>query len=308
MTNAVVLVFPLNNFHINETEEFVFSENIRIRKISDKERQTALKSKLITGKAGLIIPQFDFVLEEVASKEIYRYVYQAISSMRLLKAGNIEYTSIIRKKDPKIHMIPIMPCTHGHGFYILDPLELHELKELYIMTEQARSDPNIDLSLRRFNSSYAKGNIGDILLDLMISLETLYLSGESEKSFRLRSYITKFLEDKVENRIEMWHFIKTAYDLRSRIVHDGIRMPHKIGIKTQTEPIDVITFLNRIENYVRVSLRKFLEIESRNENLTVLKIRNFIEETIIDSKFDWNACMKKRTKTSKTKSTEMSDT
>ena len=36
-------------------------------------------------------------------------------------------------------------------------------------------DNNFKLSLRKFNSSYAKGDIGDILLDLMIALIVIML-------------------------------------------------------------------------------------------------------------------------------------
>jgi len=290
MTEETILVFPLNYFFINEIEEFAFNENIRIRKITSDELQFA-KTKPATGKAGLIFPKFDFVLEEKADpKDTGKYVYQAVSAMRLLKTGNIEYTSICRKKDLKIHLIPIMPCTHGFGglFYILDPPDLPKLKTLFVALDKGMKDNNFELSLRKFNSSYAKGDIGDTLLDLMIALETLYLSGESEKSFRLRLSMVNFLEDKVENKFEMWHFLKEAYALRSRIVHDGIRMPHRIQVSNIKEPVDVTTFLRNVEDYVRFSLTKFLELKSRNKDLTVLEMRNLIEESIINQEFDWN--------------------
>ena len=60
-------------------------------------------------------------------------------------------------------------------------------------------------------------------------------------------------------------FHKKAYELRGKIVHDGVFLPHSIKIGNAKIPRQA--FLNKIEDYVRISLREYVEWKMTNRTL-----------------------------------------
>ena len=77
-----------------------------------------------------------------------------------------------------------------------------------------------DLAIEYFNKSYNEPYPRDSFLDLMIVLENLYLKNTSQElSYRLSMRMAHILGKNKEERIHIYHFIKEAYTLRSKIVH-----------------------------------------------------------------------------------------
>ena len=77
-----------------------------------------------------------------------------------------------------------------------------------------------DLAIEYFNKSYNEPYPRDSFLDLMIVLENLYLKNISQElSYRLSMRIAHILGNNKEERIHIYHLIKEAYSLRSKIVH-----------------------------------------------------------------------------------------
>jgi hypothetical protein len=77
-----------------------------------------------------------------------------------------------------------------------------------------------DLAIEYFNKSYNEPYPRDSFLDLMIVLENLYLKNISQElSYRLSMRMAHVLGNNKEERIHIYHLIKEAYSLRSKIVH-----------------------------------------------------------------------------------------
>ena len=78
-----------------------------------------------------------------------------------------------------------------------------------------------DLAIEYFNKSYIEPYTPrDSFLDLMITLENLFLKGtHQELSYKLSMRMAYILGKDKKDRINIYRFIKDAYNLRSKIVH-----------------------------------------------------------------------------------------
>ncbi|MHC1592740.1 MAG: hypothetical protein ACXQT1_01510, partial [Methermicoccaceae archaeon] len=83
------------------------------------------------------------------------------------------------------------------------------------------SSSYIQLPLGRFNDAYSRMKDEDRLVDYIIVLESLLLSGGemSEMSYRLGLRAAHLLAKSAEDRERIFETVKAAYDLRSRVVH-----------------------------------------------------------------------------------------
>ena len=118
----------------------------------------------------------------------------------------------------------------------------------------------LELALRRFDQSYGRVGVEDQLIDYMIAFEALYLNDagaqeRGEMRFRLALRVAQFLRE-LNQRKSLYREMRTAYDMRSSIVHGDVYDPPKVdGVV-----IPVEEYISRIENYLRESLIKFLRL------------------------------------------------
>lgn len=86
----------------------------------------------------------------------------------------------------------------------------------------------IDLALSYFNKSYIEPyTFRDGFIDCIIALENLFLKNTSQElGYKLRIRIAHLLGKNIEDRKELFEFMKEAYSLRSMIVHG--EKPHKL--------------------------------------------------------------------------------
>lgn len=123
----------------------------------------------------------------------------------------------------------------------------------------------LTLALRRFNLSYDRRHPEDRLIDQMIAFEALYLAdikgdGRAEKQFRLALRVAYFLESGTLRR-GVYTDMKRAYTARSSIVHgEKPKLPTPGGAAMSLEDFTIT-----IDNYLRRSLCKFLELTQQPE-------------------------------------------
>lgn len=154
------------------------------------------------------------------------------------------------------------------GVYTLQEDEKSDFLTLFNKIRERLTD-GLDKKLRfalgRFNMVYWSKTIDDRLLNYVFTLESLFLSGKSEKKFRLCCYVTSTLSDDSEdNPKDIWNYIEAAYDVRSNIVHGvGIRQGLiSVGKGDEKMKIPAVEFADKIEEYTRKSLLRVLEEES----------------------------------------------
>ena len=107
------------------------------------------------------------------------------------------------------------------------------------------------LSSKYFNKSYTEPYTPrDSFLDLMITLENLFLKGTNQElSYKISMRMAYVLGKDKDDRKKIFDFIKDAYNLRSKIVHGE-----------ESNKLDNQKFLE-LRELTKESLKYFLEYE-----------------------------------------------
>jgi hypothetical protein len=183
----------------------------------------------------------------------------------LLKEGNVRVSQWILFKPL---YWPERGTSHGLGTfgghpppsieYVLEKYDEASVRAILKLLAQSRPylRGSLGVALRRFNSANERLKDEDRLLDLIIAMEALLLRGDeqNELGFRFALRGTALISDK-KIRKEIFSNLKSAYDLRSRIVH-GER-EHSINklLKRLREKngldMSLSTFTQSIENIAR---------------------------------------------------------
>ncbi|OLS12209.1 MAG: hypothetical protein RBG13Loki_4173 [Promethearchaeota archaeon CR_4] len=186
-----------------------------------------------------------------------------VTSFRLQKPGWIGFEFLPYIQPPEDLKDP---------FIIDNETERDEIRERYknieeIVLNRDLNDPIFRLALRRFNRSYNDEFKEDILIDLMICFETLFIRArESPKSGCLKCRVGSFLEYKdfinsskistVENDFER------ASRLRNCVVHEGKQYDllfERYNRAIQRYPGTPWDFLLKLREYARFSLQGYIK-------------------------------------------------
>lgn len=183
-----------------------------------------------------------------------------LTALRLIKGGTIGYRLSLYEIIPKpknrdiphpLAMFSPHQAAYAEGEYRLSEGDVEELRTFWSEIKEAlvkgKELGALHLAISRFESSYLKAEHADKFIDLMISMEALYLKKEEkqELKYRLSQRAALLLEQDREKRIRTRNRIKKLYNKRSEIVHGNL---------------DAASFeeVSELKDYVRTSLKKFL--------------------------------------------------
>ena len=210
-------------------------------------------------------------------------VEDIITALRLIKAGDVRVPSFIERLHTQfprteekviysLHDHSIYHESHRHLIaYVLNETDLVHVRTFFQALQQLRTGSNdlykphgpLSIALRRFNQAYHRELPEDQIIDLTIALESSLLAKErDELNYRLSLRGAALLVDaepKWEtNRSQA--LLKTMYDVRSGIVHDGQRIAEreKDLRKLQSVGISPQEFLVQCENIVRDILKAYV--------------------------------------------------
>jgi hypothetical protein len=114
----------------------------------------------------------------------------------------------------------------------------------------------LEISIKRFSSALTRMDAVDQLIDLMISIESLYVSSPGEITVRLSNRLSTLLAKNDQQREDYWSFSKKVYNLRSGIVHgDGLRSTEINGQDYSLEKI-----IEKLFELARESIKIYLKI------------------------------------------------
>ena len=119
---------------------------------------------------------------------------------------------------------------------------------------------NINRAIGRWLESKGRRNPIDIMIDLRIALEALYLADQTslEMSYRLSTRAAWHLGQKVEDRKKLQKFFKTIYEISSSSVHSESINDSKIRKVTN---LDKTEFITKSQDLCRNAILKFLKSE-----------------------------------------------
>jgi len=153
---------------------------------------------------------------------------KTIAVFRLFKKEIIGYNLIVQPlSEAQIYGHTLRPRLYQRlwisgkkpKIYTLDKNEVQLFKSFFKNFYKILLS-KFDLASEYFNKSYYESYPRDSFLDLMITLENLYLKNTSQElSYKLCMRMAHILGKNEEERIHIYDFIKKAYNLRSKIVH-----------------------------------------------------------------------------------------
>lgn len=141
------------------------------------------------------------------------------------------------------------------------------------------SGSSYDLAFHRYNDSLLKTEVNAYkILSAMTSLEALLSDGSTEITFKIRLRVAKLHSLFGFNSLEVSEKIKTAYSLRSKLVH---------GSKPEDKDIDLLEFARQhtheIINYNRLCLLISLQLKRSADKQKLIKL---IDNSLIDRAAD----------------------
>ncbi len=275
---------PLVNYQ-SESSEIRLTNGITIKRASGSEKKDI--EELL--KNWPTINYGDFILECVISKETPESepaeymkkegrpkIEKASTMLRLYKENVIGYNLIVQPlADREPHGLTAIFLRHyqlwrdptqrlARQKYQISKREENELRKFFTELDVENFE-RFSLAIHYFNKSYIEPYTPrDSLLDLMISLENLYLKGEIlELGYKLRMRMAYVLAKELGKRKRIEKDIKNAYKYRGQIVH---------GEQTDIPSLDY-EFLLKIRGYTRESLKIFIKNPALRDNLdgTILK-------------------------------------
>jgi len=119
-------------------------------------------------------------------------------------------------------------------------------------------DDKMSIPLRRFNQAYGRQSGEDTVIDLTVALESCLLPKTTEElQYRLSMRGAALLAS-LRNPVETQALLKTMYEIRSEIVHNG-KLLSENGVRRKIErlgPVVAKDFLHACEDVVRDVLRE----------------------------------------------------
>ncbi|NBA78588.1 hypothetical protein GOQ04_23735 [Emticicia sp. ODNR4P] len=141
------------------------------------------------------------------------------------------------------------------------------------------SGSSYDLAFHRYNDSLLKTEVNAYkILSSVTSLEALLSDGSTEITFKIRLRVAKLLSLFGFNSLEVSEKVKTAYNLRSKLVH---------GSKPEDKDNNLLEFARQhtheIINYNRLCLLISLQLKKSADKQALIKL---IDNSLIDKSSD----------------------
>lgn len=271
------LIIPLFNFE-SELKEIELN-GAKIEIFTDKEKEKIANSlpfgsfiqdhEFIDIKFKLNIPFFFGNNPRTNPRADQRTLEKAekiLTALRLFKGGGVYYTatySMPVKLNPYHGIsseISIERDLHLRGSkFILMKNEVQQLKEILLELEKME-DTSLDIAFRKFNDSYGRNNLEDKIIDYTICFESTILHDiDEELAYRLALRTSTLLKD-TNNKEFTFKLMRELYKIRSKIVHQGMKLERSATIKITdlNKEIPTIEFIAIVEDLLRKTIRKYI--------------------------------------------------
>lgn len=265
-------VAPLFNFKSNIDKKVMIINNIGIRKINALEfyRFTNLNDN---SNLSSIFHNLTHVMFTTHSGHDLNSGYDVVEtrfqllldSLLLFTVGNPQFGTIFRNiNTPWIHYDSgdEKDVTNQSILYF-DKKQKRKVESIFnslsVIDFSKKENRFLDIAIRRFGSALSRTDNIDQLIDLMISVESLLVSGSGETSVKLSTRLSTLLAKNDKQRVDYWLFAKKAYNVRSGIVHGEDLRSTEINGKTYT----LEEILNKLVNLTRELILIYLKLVNK---------------------------------------------
>jgi hypothetical protein len=225
-------VAPLFNFTSDIGEKGIQIGDVVIRKINRGEFYRFSKLDTVTEISHIYHDVTHVMSISQESDDLhsgYDYVKEQfqilVDSLSLFSIGSPQFGTVYKNiNSPWIHHDDKFENNITHQ-PVLQFNKKDKCKFIFIYNTQKFADYSIKgnsfvkISKNRFISALSRPNPLDKLIDLAISMESLYVSGPGDITLKLVNRSSTLLAKNDKEREDYWSFMKKAYSIRSGIVH-----------------------------------------------------------------------------------------
>jgi hypothetical protein len=227
----------------------------------------------------------DFNVPPEATRDTFGHVHigrqhalldEVLSVLRLVDCGTVGSPGFIGF-SPVLRTVTMFVQRPSRGFwterYQPSASQLAEIRDLWTALSSGVTDRcrPLEASLHRFHLALDRFNHTDMLVDLMIAAEALFLSDTSDSTrgelkFRLALRAAKLVKLPKYDERSLYRLIRRAYDLRSEVVHSG-RISEK-SAKTLEPSGGLHAFVDEVTRVLRVGIRTAIDLTVKNVSIT----------------------------------------
>ena len=218
--------------------------------------------------------KFCIVTEQKSQLDINTELNSIITSLRLWKKGDVGYDTVyyLSKWNPWGGGIRgSTSIFFGNPPVVLKSAEVEEFKNFYENFREVKiSDyPFLNIAINRFNYAYERKRQEDKLIDYMVAFEALFSEGSGDLRYKIPIRVAKLLETDFDQRKMIRNTMKAGYDARSNIVHGNtvVKDVKVKCVKDNSKKIPLIEFVPMVEEYLRKSIKKFMEIGNNKDDI-----------------------------------------
>lgn len=275
MSEITKLVVLLNNFD-SDVEFLKMDNRTDLRRTSEKELKELKKLALQKfSPIGFFTPKVKYVIEtriredelslecmRIEEFEEWQYIREIILALRLLHEGDMNAICSFWLEGDRISGLsyPEHSQLLDENPYFLKKEETASFKRLWKAIQKIKDDKAyLTFPTEQFTKAFEKratGFDGEASVDYAIALESLVFHKE-ERSIEPAGKVIgialgMLLGNNEKERMEIKRTLEKAYTIRNALVHGNLKKIHK-------HKSDLITVSSKIENYLRRTLRRFLE-------------------------------------------------
>ena len=213
-------------------------------------------------------------------------IKDAITSLRLLSNGTIGGTWAFEITQKPKFSIRSSHFLEDFEFFVSEKsifdIENASIRQncqsIYSKIASEEKMKQLKFALGRFNRSFTRQSLEDVLIDCTIVLESTVLYGhEDELTYRLGLRSSALISDLFEPSY-VQSMLSLMYEIRSQIVHEGkdleailLEKRFKNKLTKINSGLDFEEFTHKIKTIIREILKKYIERISNGETMDAIK-------------------------------------
>ncbi len=184
---------------------------------------------------------------------------------RFIPLGSMTRASGIFGAGTSIARVGSIPAVL-HSPVQLTQEDLSRLKQIWENLNKVSLPPYLALAVGRFSSASGRQSLHDSVIDLFIAAEALFLGDDgstSEVRHRLAHRAALLLSKDPSKQRPTFEFFRTAYDVRSKIVHGSSRLG-KLPKHPNGKPMDLMEMADALRRYIREALNIMIKLQAES--------------------------------------------
>ncbi len=222
----------------SEVKEASLAKNVFLRQTTYEEKKEAVKSALarqehgdipetVLGIQHLIAPQEDLPVSK--QQEVYDIANAVAFALRLMKPEHVELGKFhwhitdqpFRGEGGMSWSLIRNIRSFDNSSYILTAEDIDVLTKLWPRAKKAYKKAELLIAISRFEGSYLRHILQDMLIDYWIGLEALFLPPEMVREMKeaVALAVSNYLGKTSDERDRIYKEVMSSHEIRGKVVH-----------------------------------------------------------------------------------------